>query len=215
MTQWTENPEGGRARGPGGLVRAWVEVLVRPRRFFANGIGPSDQAPGLVFAMAVVLVEESVRFALVDDAYPVVADSEPLSAALWLGVTVLLVAPAAVHLLAALQTVLLAPFAPDRGGVSETVQVIAYATAPMVLAGVGVPPAFAGVAGLETAVAVWRLLLALWGTALFVVGIATVHDTSLPRAAVAAAVPVVVVFGYFFGGVFAFETATGVSVVGA
>ncbi|WP_257298003.1 YIP1 family protein [Haloarchaeobius sp. FL176] len=184
MTQWTENPEGGRAPGPGGLVRAWVEVLVRPRRFFANGIGPSDQAPGLVFAMAVVLVEESVRFALVDDAYPVVADSEPLSAALWLGVTVLLVAPAAVHLLAALQTVLLAPFAPDRGGVSETVQILCYATAPCVVAGVPSPAV--------------RSAVGLWAIGLYVLGLTVRHDLGRQRAALLGIVPSAVAFGMGF-----------------
>ncbi|WP_256297268.1 YIP1 family protein [Haloarchaeobius salinus] len=184
MTQWTEDPEGGRARGPTGLARAWFEVLVRPRRFFTNGIGPSDQAPGLVFAMVVVLVEESVRFALVDDAYPIIAGSEPLSAALWLGVAVLLVAPAAVHLLAALQTVLLAPFAPGRGGVSETVQILCYATAPCVVAGVPDPHV--------------RSLVGVWAIGLYVVGLTVRHDLGLQRAAVLGIVPAGVAFGMGF-----------------
>lgn len=184
MTQWTENPRGGRARGPAGLVRAWAEVLVRPRRFFENGIAPSDQAPGLVFAMLVVLVEEGVRFALVDDAFPVVAGSEPLSAALWLGVAVLLVAPAAVHLLAAIQTVLLAPFAPDRGGVSETVQVLCYATAPCIVAGVPDPRL--------------RAVVGLWSIGLYAVGLTVRHDVSLQRALVLGIVPAGLAFGMGF-----------------
>lgn len=184
MTQWTADPEGGRARGPGGLARAWAEVLVRPRRFFANGIAPADQAPGLVFAMAVVFVEESVRFALVDDAYPVVADSEPLSALLWLGLAVLLVTPAAVHLLAAVQTVLLVPFASDRGGVSETVQVLCYATAPCVVAGVPNPYV--------------RSVVGLWAIGLFVVGLVVRHDLGWQRAALLGAVPASIAFGMGF-----------------
>jgi hypothetical protein len=181
MTQWTENPEGGRARGPSGVARAWVEVLARPRRFFANGITPSDQAPGLVFAMLVVLVEESVRFALVEDAYPVVAGSEPLSAALWLGIAVLLVTPAAVHLLAALQTLLLAPFAPDRGGVSESVQILCYATAPCVVAGVPNPYVTS--------------LAGVWAIGLYVLGLTVRHDLGRQRAAVLGIVPAGVAFG--------------------
>jgi len=47
-------------------VRAWFEVLTRPRRFFERGVAPGDQAPGLVFASVVVLVEEASRFAVVD-----------------------------------------------------------------------------------------------------------------------------------------------------
>ena len=50
MTTWVENPTGGRDRGPRNLVRAWIEVLVRPQQFFRNGVAPGDQAPGLVFA---------------------------------------------------------------------------------------------------------------------------------------------------------------------
>ncbi|WP_255149234.1 YIP1 family protein [Halorarius halobius] len=213
MTTWVENPTGGRDRGPRGLVRAWVEVLVRPRRFFHNGIAPGDQAPGLVFAVAVAVAYVASRFLFVPSTRPEFFASEAASVAFGLLVAAFLIAPLALHLVAALEVVLLMLFVPDRAGVSETVQVIAYATAPMVLAGVGVSPALAGVGGMETVVAVWRLLLALWGTALLVVGIATVHDVSLPRAAAAAAVPAVVVFGYFFGGVFAFETATGLNVV--
>ncbi|OYR96216.1 hypothetical protein DJ71_01240, partial [Halorubrum sp. E3] len=53
VTSWIENPEGGRARGPRALARAWVEALIRPRRLFANGVSPGDQAPALTFAVAV------------------------------------------------------------------------------------------------------------------------------------------------------------------
>ncbi|PSP52231.1 hypothetical protein BRC67_05505 [Halobacteriales archaeon QH_3_68_24] len=56
MTQWVENPEGGRDRGPVALLRAWGEVLVRPRRLFRSAVAPADQAPGLAFAATVVTV---------------------------------------------------------------------------------------------------------------------------------------------------------------
>jgi hypothetical protein len=188
-------------------------VLVRPRRFFRNGVAPGDQAPGLVFAVCVALVYVASRFLFVPATRPQFFASEAASVVVGLLVAGLIVAPVGLHLVAALEVVLLIPTVPDRAGVSETVQVVAYATAPMALAGVGVTPAFAGVAGLDTVVAAWRLLLAGYGVVLFVVGIATVHETSLPRAALAAVVPAVIVFGYFFGGVYALETATGLDLV--
>lgn len=173
------------------LARAWLEVLVRPRRFFRAGVAPGDQAPGLAFVMTVVAIEEATRFALVPGAYPVVAGQRFASGVLALVVIVGLVAPLALHLTAAIQTLVLIPLADDRAGVSETVQVIAYASAPCVLAGLPIP--------------VLRLACTLYGTALLVVGTAEVHDTDLGRAAIVAALPGVLVFGYAFRGFAAAE----------
>ncbi|WP_435333439.1 YIP1 family protein [Haloarchaeobius sp. TZWWS8] len=184
MTQWTEDPTGGRDRGPVALARAWVEVLVRPRRFFRTGIAPGDQAPGLVFAMVVVLVEEAIRFTLVEGAYPVVAGNATLSAVLWLALAVLFVTPATLHLVAALQTLLLIPFAGERRGVSETVQLLGYATAPCLLSGIPDPRL--------------RAVLGLWGGILVVVGLSTVHGLTWKRAAVLGAIPASLVFGLGF-----------------
>ena len=213
MTTWTENPQGGRERGVRGLVRAWVELVVRPRRFFRNGVAPGDQAPGLVFAVSVALVYVTTRFALLPSARPTFFAGETASVAVGLLLVGLVLAPVTLHLVAALEVVLLIAIVRDRAGVSETVQVIGYATAPMALAGVGVPPALAGTPLLPEAVAAWRLLLALWGALLLVYGMATVHDTSVVRAGVAVAVPALVVFGYFYGGLFAAETLLGVELV--
>ncbi len=203
MTQWIADPTGGRDRGTRALGRAWVEVLVHPRRFFRHGVAPGDQAPGLVFASTVVLVEEASRFAVAELAtrgllstwpfvYPLVGDLGPLRSLLALLAVVVFVAPAVLHLTAALQTLLLAPFAPDRGGVSQTVQVVAYATAPC---------AFAGLPSPEI-----RVGCALWGSALYVVGTSEIHDLSLPRALVLGGVPALLVFGYGFRGVLALQT---------
>jgi hypothetical protein len=74
----------------------------------------------------------------------------------------------------------------ERGGVSETVQTIAYATAPCVFAGVPIP-------GL-------RVVCALYGAGLLAIGISEIHRTSLLRAAVVSAIPSLFVFGYGFGG---------------
>lgn len=197
MTQWVENPTGGRGRGPVALARAWTEVLARPRRFFRVGVAPGDQAPGLVFAAVVVLAEELGRFAVVALAARGVLSTGPFSyaqlggfspgvAALFLLAVAVFVTPATVHLTAALQTLLLIAGAPDRGGISETVQVICYAMAPCVLAGLPIPEL--------------RVLVTLWGASLYVVGTAVIHDLRLHRALVVAAVPAAVVFGYGFRG---------------
>jgi len=184
VTTWVENPRGGRDRGPRGIARAWIEVIVRPRRFFENGVAPGDQAPGLVFAV-VMAVGYTLLLAVLDPL------RFPASGALRAGVVVLLVAllvaPAALHLLAALQTLCLMVAVRDRGGVSETVQVLAYATAPGPLAAVPVPEL--------------RVVCCLYGAGLLVVGLATIHRTTTGRAALAAALPVVLLFGYGFGGV--------------
>jgi len=213
VTTWIETPEGGRSRGLRGLARAWVEILTRPRRFFENGVSPGDPAPGLVFAVAVATAYVAVRFAFVPSSRPAFFSSELASVVVGLLVAALIIAPVALHLVAALEVIILIAVVSDRAGVSETVQVIAYATAPMALAGVGVHPALAGVSMLPEVVAAWRLVLALWGVVLLVYGMATVHETSLGRAAVAVAVPALVVFGYLFGGLFALEALAGVELV--
>ncbi len=188
MTQWVEEPTGGRDRGPVALVHAWAEVLVRPFRFFEAGVAPNDQAPGLVFAAVVVLVEETVRLAALPNAYP----DDPLVAAVALGAVVVIVTPAVLHIVAAAATLALVPLAPSRAGVSETVQVIAYATAPCV---------FAAVPVLEV-----RALAVTYGAVLVVVGLSVVHRTTLVRAALAALVPVAIAFAYGFRGIDAVGT---------
>jgi hypothetical protein len=187
VTRWVESPERGRERGPVAVLRAWAEILLRPRHFFRTKVAPGDQAPGLTFAAAVVCVAETARIAAFGGAYPVVSGQPTLSGVLWVLLVTVLVAPAGIHLTAAVQTVLLIATVDDRAGVSETVQVICYALAPCVL--LGVPD-------------VWvRSVAVLWGAGLLVVGTATVHDLPLATALPVVAVPAVLVFGYGFGGV--------------
>ncbi|WP_254768384.1 YIP1 family protein [Salinilacihabitans rarus] len=192
MTRWIERPEGGRERGPRGLAGAWVEVLVRPRRFFRAGIAPGDQGPGLTFLVAVVLASEATRFLLVDGSYPSLPVSPALAAVFWLSLVALLVAPLALHFVSALQALLLAALVPERAGISRTVQVIAYSTAPCVVSGLPVPAL--------------RLVAAAYGATLLILGLRIVHGTSLPRAAAAGALPALLVFGYGFRGVDAART---------
>ncbi len=186
MTQWIEQSTGGRDRGPRAVVRAWVEVLTRPRRFFSHAVAPGDQAPGLTFAICVVLGALFVRLVTAPESYPTLAGQRALSVTLVIGLVGLLVAPLTLHLVAALQTLFLIPFASDRGGISETVQVIGYAAAPGLLAGLPVPEIQAAAA--------------LYGTVLLVVGVSVVHRVSLTRAGLLAAAPAYVVFGVGFGG---------------
>jgi hypothetical protein len=197
VTQWVENPEGGRDRGPAAAVRAWGEVLVRPRRLFRSAVAPADQAPGLVFAASVVFVEELSRVLTGTAAYPVLGNRPAASVVFWLAIATVLVAPAGLHLLAALQTLVLIPSTEERAGVSETVQVLAYAGAPCVFAGLP----FAGV----------RLVAAAYGAVLLVVGTSEVHDLSIPAAAALSALPSVLVFGYAFRGFASFTAVTGVT----
>lgn len=201
VTQWVEDPAGGRDRGARGLARAWVEVLVRPRRFFENGVSPGDQAPGLTFAIAVAAVAVGGRLLLAPSSlsgYERVAaatGSPALTAVVVLGVACFLVAPLVLHLAAALATLSLLPVVDDRAGVGQTVQVVAYAAAPAVFTAVPVP---------------WiRLLAAVYGSVLLVVGLAVVHETSLPRAFLAGAIPAIFVFGLALGGIDALEAVLG------
>jgi hypothetical protein len=110
-----------------------------------------------------------------------------LRAAVVVLLVAVLVAPAVLHLLAALQTLCLMVTVRDRAGVSETVQVLAYATAPCPLAAAPIP---------ELTVA-----SCLYGGALLVAGLVTVHRTTAGRALLAAALPGTLLVGYGFGGV--------------
>jgi len=196
VTQWAEQTDLGRERGPVALVRAWAQVLVRPRYFFRRKVAPGDQAPGLTFAAAVVLAAEVTRLSLVAGAYPVVGGRPVASAVLWVLFVVVLVAPAGIHLTAALQTVILMATVQSRGGVSETVQVLCYAMAPCVLVGIPDP---------------WiRTAATVWGAGLFVLGTSEIHDVGPGAALAVAAIPAFLVFGYGFGGYGAVTDVAGI-----
>lgn len=187
MTTWVSDPTGGRDRGPRALLRAWIEVILHPTRFFQTGVAPGDQAPGLFFAIAVTAVAAGTHLMTRPEYATLVGDSEMTSLLLVFIVYVVLVGPVVLHLVAAIQTVALVALVPERGGISETVQIIAYASAPCALAGLPVP-------GL-------RLLVAVWGAALLVIGTVVVHDADPVRAVVVTVIPGLLVFGYGFGGV--------------
>ncbi|WP_073310020.1 YIP1 family protein [Halobaculum gomorrense] len=186
MTTWVKNPRNGRARGPAAVARAWVEILVRPSRFFRTGVAPGDQAPGLVFAVCVAVAFAGGRFLFEPATIPTAFGGPAVSASVSLLFVAVFIAPAGLHLTAALQTVLLILFVRDRAGISETVQILAYASAPCALAGAPIPEL--------------RAACGLYGAGLLLLGIREVHETSTLRAAAAAAAPATVVFGYGFRG---------------
>ena len=201
MTTWVETTGDGRGRGPVGIARAWAAVLRRPRRFFTTGVAPGEQAPGLAFAVVVAVVYVAGLLAvqpgliLGTSVVPILGGSTGLTMLLVLLVTAVVAAPAGLHLTAAIQTVLLMLTVDDRAGVSETVQVVAYATAPCALTWIPVPAVAAA--------------CTLYGAGLLLVGLATVHETSLLRAIVAGGIPAVLVFGVGFRGLWLLATLVG------
>jgi hypothetical protein len=158
-----------------------------------------------VFGVLVTVAYLGISFAVDPARIPSVGGGRPVSALLTLAAVGLFVAPAALHLVAALQTLLLILFVPRRAGVSETVQVLAYAVAPVVFGAVA--PAVVGGVG----AAALTLASGLYGTVLLAVGLGVVHETSLLRGGLAALLPAVLVFGYGFGGVAAFQSLGGVA----
>lgn len=163
-----------------------MAVILSPREFYQSGIGQGGQAPSLIFAMSVVVIEESIRLALSPHALPVLGNQWLLSAVLWLGVVTFIATPTLLHLIAGLQTALLVPFVRTRAPMSETVQVLGYATAPCVL--VGIP------------IAELRVGSVVWGGMVLAQGIAVRHDIGLQRALLLTALPAALIFGYGFRG---------------
>jgi hypothetical protein len=190
VTSWIDDPSGGRARGPRGIARAWVETLVRPRRLFANGVAPGDQAPALTFAVAVAAAFTVGWMAAEPSVIPGIVASVPVSALVAFLVVVALAAPVGLHLTAAVATVSVIVASVefddgiglrDRGGVSETVQVVAYASSPMALAGPPIPAL--------------RVACGAYAVALLLIGFRVVHRTSLPRTLVAGIPPGLLGYG--------------------
>jgi hypothetical protein len=164
--------------------RRWLRRLLRPRRFFAAAVRANDQAPAVYHIIIVGSITAAVRLWM--GPIPAVGGSTIFGAAVWIALTGLFIAPIALHLAAALATVMLIITAPDRAGISMTVQVWAYAATPVVLIGVGRP-----------ALTVVAIAVAGYWT---IVGTAVVHQISTRRALLAAAVPIGIVYGIGLGG---------------
>ena len=158
-------------------VGNWIAIIIRPKWFFEKKIKSGNQSEGLVFAMGVVMVEEGSRLILVDSTHFFIS----------LGVVVLIITPILLHIVAAIQTLLLSIGAKNRKGIGATVQVIGYSIAPCVFAGLTIPSL--------------RFLCAAYGSMLLVIGLKEVHDISLKRALVIAIIPAIIIFGYLFRGI--------------
>jgi len=204
VTSWIEDPVGGRARGPRGLARAWVEALIRPQRLFANGVSPGDQAPALTFAVVVAAAFTLGWIAVDPTAVPGIVGSASLSALILLLVVIALAAPVGLHLTAAVATVSVIVASidvdgglslRDRGGVSETVQVVAYASSPMALAGPPIPEL--------------RVVCSAYATVLLLVGFRTVHGTTPLRTLAAGMPPAVLGYGVGYRTVASLRTLIG------
>lgn len=197
---------GGRPRGPRGIARTWAKVLVRPRRAFKNGITPGDQAPALTFAVAVAAAFTLGWIASAPAAMPVVVPSSRLlSDLVFFLVVVALAAPVGLHLTAAVATVSVVLASVeiadgslslrDRGGVSETVQVVAYASSPMALAGPAIPEL--------------RVVCGAYAAVLLFVGFRAVHGLGPVRTVVAALPPAALGYGVGYRVVAAARTLLG------
>lgn len=161
---------------------------MRPHRFYRTGVAPGDQAPGLVFGVAVVAVAAATHLASRPAYATRLGDDPTLSLVAVFLLYVLVLGPVVLHFGAALQTLVLIGVVPAdrRAGVSETVQVLAYAAAPCALAGLPVPAV--------------RVVCAGYAFVLAVVGTVVVHRTTWGRAITATLVPGALLFGYGFGG---------------
>lgn len=153
----------------------WLIAMFFPWRCFRSHVRPRDQSLAIVFAMAMVAVWAVVRAIFGALAYPTLGSSGWLSAAIWVSLLVVVVTPVALHLLAAVATVILIAVAPERGGVSETVQVIAFSMAPVPLLGIDL----VGV----------RAISALYGFLLMWYGVRVVHRVPFERALLVVALP--------------------------
>lgn len=173
------------------LIGTWIAVVGRPHRFFRNSIDRGEQSGALLFVAAVVLTTLVFRIGFGTLTLPTIGTSPLLSSILWIGVLVVLVTPLLLHLLAAVQTVLLIGLAPNRAGISETVQILAYAAAPCIFTGFGH-------VGLTLIACGYALGLVVYGTAV-------VHDCGWLRAAIAGGTPAVMALGIGFGGFAALE----------
>lgn len=163
----------------------WVTALLAPWRCFHASIRPGDQTRAIGFAVVVVAAYLAMHAATGSLEHPVVGDLRVFSFLLWATFLLLVAVPVGLHLLTAVLTLVLIPLAPKRRGISETVQVVAFAMAPAV---------FVPIPALEV-----QVLAGLWGAALLAYGVAVVHDVSVTRAVLAAAIPAYLLFGMAFG----------------
>tara|TARA_Y100000996_G_scaffold371739_1_gene320241 strand:+ start:506 stop:1045 length:540 start_codon:yes stop_codon:yes gene_type:complete len=166
-------------------VRNWIAIIIHPKGFFEKKIKSGKQSDGLIFAMVVVMIEEGSRIII----------HTPWTVTYFfisLGVAVLIVTPILLHIVAAIQTLLLRMGAKNRKGIGATVQVIGYSIAPCIFAGFAIPSL--------------RVLCAIYGSILLIIGLKEVHDVSLRKAFLISIIPAIIVFGLLFRGILALNS---------
>ena len=94
--------------------------MAHPGIFFNERVESGRQSNGLIFAMGVIALEEGSRLMLIDTRYYFIS----------LGIAVLIITPILLHIVAAIQTLLLRLFVENRRGIGATVIVIGYSIAP-------------------------------------------------------------------------------------
>ena len=163
------------------LIDTWLKVMTKPHLFFGEMMEESGQGEGLIFVMVLVAIEEGSRLAWIGLEYSIII----------LGVTVFIATPILLHIVAAIQTVLLRFVKKDRNEMSLTVKVICYSISPCVFMGLTVP--------------FLRIICAVYGWLILVIGIKEAHGVSMRNALLVTAVPSIIIFGYMFRGLLSIE----------
>jgi hypothetical protein len=163
------------------LIDTWLKVMTKPRLFFREMMGESGQGEGLVFVMVLATVEEGSRLIWIGSEYIIII----------LGITVFIATPILLHIVAAIQTILLRFVKKDRNGMSLTVKVICYSLSPCIFMGLTVP--------------FLRVICAVYGWAILVIGIKEAHGVSMRNALLVTAIPSIIIFGYMLRGLLSIE----------
>lgn len=166
-------------------LHLWASALLEPWVCFREFTVERDQTRAMGFVMVVIAGWALVGVLFETISHPVIGGFPTASLIIWITFLVLVVAPAAIHLLALVATLVVMAIVRERAGVSQTVQVMAYAMAPAVL----VPIPLASL----------QVILALYGGVLVVYGLRVVHETSFWRALLAGIVPAYLLYGLGFG----------------
>lgn len=163
----------------------WITTMTRPHRVWATFVTPRDQAAGIGFALGTVLLWFVLGLASGVISVPVYGNLYWLSVFVWGAFLLAVVTPVALHVLAAGMTIALMVLAPERGHISETVQVLALSLAPAV--------------GLIVPNPLVQIVCGVYGIGLLCYGLATVHELSFWRAIFIGFLPGYLVFFIGFG----------------
>ena len=163
----------------------WFTAIVAPWICFTDFITERDQTRAIGFIVLMVVFWQLMTVLLGEPSHPIIGNSPTVSLIVWTVLLALFVAPVAIHLLAFVTTLVLIAVVEERASVSETVQVLAYATAPVVF--------------LPIPVVALQVAIGLYGSFILVYGLRVVHEISIWRALLAGIIPAYLLFGMGFG----------------